>query len=446
MQVRPAPHNIRLEVGDVTELADSIKGQGIIQPLTVGPHPDLEGDYILIAGHRRLAAAKKAGLDTVPCVINRTLNTKAAQVQAMLVENLQRADITPVEEAAAYQYLLDLPDYTVQSIAKDTGRSQKTVRERVKLNKLTESVKEGIDRGQVTLERALVLAEYADDADATAALEKVITGGTPNSWEYEVKRQEKRRDWRQRMPQVREELTAAGVTIIDRPEGREHEWPVQMIYTPADLTYAQRAELGHQAIVDEASGAEPYYSEKGILWVRDRPAATAPREPSPEELEAEQRRADLAQGLILMAEVRDEYLKATIKAPTDDQAKAALIELIFGALYTHPGVGLEVIIAAADLTYDLTEGADDDGVLQDIARLLATLPVARLALVLHYIKSERETDLRQLSYWGNNTYYARQTAAWIRSLSNVYGYELSDIEKQAIAWNAPKPENPVDAD
>ena len=432
-QVRPAAHNIRMDVGDVTELADSIKGQGIIQPLTVSPHPTLEGDYILIAGHRRLAAAKKAGLDVVPCVINRTLTTQAKQVQAMLVENLQRADITPVEEANAYQYLLDLPGYTVQSIAKETGRSQKTVRERVKLTKLTDSVKAGIDGGQVTLERAMVLTDFADDAEATQALEKVVAGASPNSWEYEVKRQSRRREWAQRMPKVREDLEAAGVRIVDRPKGPSHEWEYQPIYTPSELTYGQRVELGHYALID-ATSVDEYYSVDGVVWLKDRVQAE-PIQKTPEEIAAEQLRADLNQGLQLMKEVRDEHLRATIKSATEDQGKAALVQLI---MQRAPYIGLHTVARAAEITYTHGEDEDDAAALEQVAGLLAGLPLPRLALVLHFLMVQQENELSQLTGW-SGAHYMRSARVWIDSLAPVYGYELSDVEKQAIEYHQPKP-------
>lgn len=431
-QVRPAAHNIRLDVGDVTELADSIKGQGIIQPLTVAPHPELEGDYILIAGHRRLAAAKKAGLDVVPCVINRILTTRDKQVQAMLVENLQRADITPVEEANAYQYLLDLPGYTVQSIAKDTGRSQKTVRERVKLTKLTDSAKAGIDGGQVTLERALVLADFAGDEEATQALEKVVASASANSWEYEVKRQIKRREWVQRMPKVQADLEAAGIRILDRPEGPSHSWEYQLIYTPSELTYGQRAELGHYAIVDESS-IDEYYCVDGVLWLKDRVQAE-PAEKTPEEVAADQLRADLNQGLQLMKEVRDEHLRATIKAATEDQGKAALVHLI---MQRAPYIGLHTVARAAEITYAYGEDEDDAAALQQVAGLLTCLPLPRLALVLHFLMVQQENELSQLTGW-SGAHYMRSARVWIDSLAPVYGYELSDVEKQAIEYHQPK--------
>lgn len=102
--VVPNPANPRKDVGDVTELAESIKAQGIRQNLLVVPMP--AGMYMLVIGHRRHAAAKLAGLTEVPCVIAEL--SEREQHELMLVENIQRSDLTPLEEADGFQGLLDL--------------------------------------------------------------------------------------------------------------------------------------------------------------------------------------------------------------------------------------------------------------------------------------------------------------------------------------------------
>lgn len=134
-QIKPHKNNPRRVVGDLDELAASIGEQGILEPLIVAPNGT--GDtYVLIAGHRRLAAAKQAKAKTVPCLVRDDLTDPAVQLEAMLVENLQRADLTAVEEAQAYQQLLEFPGYTQPRIAKTTGRAIGTVRARLKLAQL----------------------------------------------------------------------------------------------------------------------------------------------------------------------------------------------------------------------------------------------------------------------------------------------------------------------
>lgn len=167
--VVPHESNVRRSLGDLEELAASIAEQGILQPLVVAPFPGVVGRHVIIAGHRRHAAALKAHQVTVPCIVRNDLTDPAAQIEAMLVENLQRADLTVMEEAAAYEQLELLGVKPVQ-IAQATGRSRKIVASRLKLRRLPENAQRLVDNGQLSLADAEDLAQYADDAEIMAAV------------------------------------------------------------------------------------------------------------------------------------------------------------------------------------------------------------------------------------------------------------------------------------
>lgn len=171
--IDPRPGN--RDIGDVTELADSIKTEGMHTPMTVVPHIDgIEGRYTNVAGHRRLAAAKLAGLEEVPCII-RELG-KADRIAMMITENTQRKGLTPIEEAEALQQLrLELPGGTVAAVAARTGISETTVRRRMKLAELdSEKAKAAEDRG-VTLKDYEKLYELKDPVRRDKALESLGT-------------------------------------------------------------------------------------------------------------------------------------------------------------------------------------------------------------------------------------------------------------------------------
>ncbi|HEY2088568.1 MAG TPA: ParB/RepB/Spo0J family partition protein [Mycobacterium sp.] len=169
--------NPRHDLGSVTELAASIKAQGLIEPLIVAPSGDDFG-FVLIAGHRRLEAGRKAKLTMLPCIVRADLTGDAEQLEAMLVENLQRTNLTAVEEAEGYQALLEFPDYTIQRITKATGRSAKTVKQRLQIAELPADAKERIHTGQLTLADALKITEFADEPEMFSRLAKAV--GTPN--------------------------------------------------------------------------------------------------------------------------------------------------------------------------------------------------------------------------------------------------------------------------
>ena len=143
-ELRPHPDNPRKDLGDLEELTDSIRKHGIMQNLTVMPTKDLAGGdpesnhYTILMGHRRYAAAKAAGVNEFPCRIVRGLS-HSEQVALMLEENIQRNDLTIIEQAEGMQMLLDLGE-SYESITEITGFSESTVRHRVNLLKLDRDV------------------------------------------------------------------------------------------------------------------------------------------------------------------------------------------------------------------------------------------------------------------------------------------------------------------
>lgn len=168
------PDNVRRDATPDPELIASVKEQGILQPIgliQVGKFPHR---YQLIAGHRRLNAAKKAGLVEVPAIILEHLDTRAKQIEAMLVENGRRQDLTPVEEAAAYQQL-SLEGVSVQEISKATGRTQKTVKARLALTALPEKAAAALHGRQISLADAEIVLAAAAFPDLAAELEKELS-------------------------------------------------------------------------------------------------------------------------------------------------------------------------------------------------------------------------------------------------------------------------------
>lgn len=127
----PHPDNPRKDLGDVTELAASIKAKGVLQNLTVVEAGD--DTYRIIIGHRRHAAAKLAGLTKLPCVIADM--TPQEQFETMMVENVHRSDLTVYEQAEGFQMMLDMGG-SVEQVAEKTGFSESTIRRRVSLLKL----------------------------------------------------------------------------------------------------------------------------------------------------------------------------------------------------------------------------------------------------------------------------------------------------------------------
>lgn len=186
----PHPGNPRKDVGDVAELAESIKANGIFQNLTVimdgagveKAHPDEDVDgYTVIIGHRRLAAAKLAGLEVVPCMVVEM--DEREQAATMLLENMQRSDLTVYEQAQGFQMMLDLGE-TQEGIAKKTGFSKTTIRHRLKLLDLDpEELRKSQER-QATFADYIELEKISDPQLKNEALRAIGT----NNFKWTVER------------------------------------------------------------------------------------------------------------------------------------------------------------------------------------------------------------------------------------------------------------------
>lgn len=147
------------------ELADSIAAQGVVQPIVVRPVG--EGRYEIIAGERRWRASQQAGLNEIPVVI-RDVPDQAAMAMG-LIENIQRDDLNPLEEATALQRLLKEFELTHQQIAQAVGKSRTTVTNLLRLLELNEDVKRLIETGQIEMGHARALLGLQDKAQSDAA-------------------------------------------------------------------------------------------------------------------------------------------------------------------------------------------------------------------------------------------------------------------------------------
>ena len=241
----PHPDNPRKDLGDLTELADSIKANGVLQNLTVVPNMVLgeisneywQRGYRVVIGHRRLAAAKLAGLKELPCVI--TQMTDREQLSTMLMENMQRSDLTVYEQAQGFQMMLDMGD-TVEQIAEKSGFSTTTVRRRVKLLELDkEKFKKSEERG-ATLFDYVELDKIKDIDRKNAVLEFI---GTEN-FKYKLRQAIDAEKAAEKLDEI-ETAVSAFATKVETEEGYRYanSWgtysKVEDIKAPDDASTVQ---------------------------------------------------------------------------------------------------------------------------------------------------------------------------------------------------------------
>ena len=199
-EIHPHPQNPRRDLGDVSELTESIKKNGIMQNLTVIPgHWDEKGKhheegYTLLIGHRRYKASMAAGIDSVPCRIITGMDERE-QLSTMLEENMQRADLTVWEQAQGFQMMLDLGD-TEDDLAEKTGFSKQTIKHRLQIAKLDSKLlkkKEDDKSFQLTLSDLYELEKIKDIKKRNEVL-KSVSNSRDLAWRAKTAAREEKRD------------------------------------------------------------------------------------------------------------------------------------------------------------------------------------------------------------------------------------------------------------
>jgi len=163
----------RLDSEGIEELAESVRAQGLVQPVVV--RPSAEGGYELIAGERRWRAARVAGLATVPALVRETDDRDSLLLA--LVENVAREDLSPVDEARAYAALMDEFGLSLGEVAEHVGRSKPTVSNRLRLLELPDDVLGLVERGQLSEGHARAVLAVPDNEERRRLVRRIVRQG-----------------------------------------------------------------------------------------------------------------------------------------------------------------------------------------------------------------------------------------------------------------------------
>jgi ParB family chromosome partitioning protein len=174
--IRPNPRQPRTQIdaGALRELAESIREHGILQPLIVSPEP-FGGGYALVAGARRLEAARLIGLETVPVVVRRT--DERLRLELALIENLQRADLNPLEAAEGYRQLAEDFGLSHDEVASRVGKSRAAVTNTLRLLRLTPAARQALSEGAISEGHARALLSLPSAQAQTAVLQTLLNRG-----------------------------------------------------------------------------------------------------------------------------------------------------------------------------------------------------------------------------------------------------------------------------
>lgn len=175
IQPNPRQPRTRFHEEELEELAASIRQHGVIQPLILSHSGQGDGEYVLIAGERRLLAARRAGLETVPALVREAGDQQ--RLELALIENVQRADLTPLEAAEAYRQLTEEFQLSHEEVSQRVGKSRVAVTNTLRLLKLPPAVQQALAEGQISEGHARALLALSTPQAQNAALQTILKQG-----------------------------------------------------------------------------------------------------------------------------------------------------------------------------------------------------------------------------------------------------------------------------
>ena len=193
----------------LSELADSISQHGVLQPLLL--RPLLTGGYRIVAGERRWRAARMAGLTEVPAIIREM--SDAEEMLFALIENLQREDLTPLEEARGYRTLIEAQDFTQEEVSKAVGKSRPAITNALRLLNLPEDIQGMLERGEITAGHARTLLSFKSQEDMRLGAKKAKDGASVRELEALAKRLNEKKESLPKTPRKNQYFEEAQLAV-----------------------------------------------------------------------------------------------------------------------------------------------------------------------------------------------------------------------------------------
>lgn len=431
--LHPHPNNPRKDLGDLTELAESVKESGVMQNLTVVPHVDIEGEYTVIIGHRRLGASKLAGLSVVPCVIVEM--SEKEQLATMMLENMQRSDLTFYEQAEGFQMMIDLGE-TVESISEKTGLSKSTVRNRVKLAKYDRQIMREAAIRQPTMEQYMKLCEIEDVSRANDVARFLGTRNFDREVDRALSDQKEKKE--------REKLKALVETVATRFEGDVHKAVSEKKVTCIDHIYTPVSADVEKKVAKLKSLGIPLYFSEGYGFAIFRDCTAEDDDKTTEEALNRAKRQELerkADDLYKQIEERaDAFVKEYRSKKSDMETLSA--HLFEAVVWGKIKPSYKMITTAMALGWVMPDGGTswDEGTRQEAEDYILDMydtDRARTMLVCIYHMFEKQ---KPYNLFYHDTKLTKQTkCGWmfIFSLLTDLGYNVSDEEWAFINGSHP---------
>ena len=398
-KLKPHPKNPRTDVGDVTELAESIKANGIFQNLTVVKSDN--NTYTVVIGHRRLAAAQIAGLQELPCVISEM--DEKTQVATMLSENIQRSSLTVIEEAKGFQMMFDL-GASMKEITAKTGLSETTVRKRTKLLELDYKAVCGATARGATLQDFCDVNTLNDIKLRNKVLSDI---GTPN-FRASLEKAKTSEIIQKNKPEIIEQLERFAVKTNDASELAFVD--SYYLLEPADII----------SIPADAGHLEYYYTENGhYIYLYKEKLKTL------EEIKADKKAEDIRFRRNELEELQAVYYKCRIEFIRNCSEKKKVLSTVLNYMADLFCSDKGIIGYSEEMIASLLGIIKDDDYEDNLRRKYRDNPeFVMVCMIFSALEGE------QLCYFDTDATYLSNV-----HLDKVYGflcklgYEMSDEEK-----------------
>ena len=441
--IRPHPENPRKDLGDLTELSESIKKNGILQNLTVIPVEGEPGEYMTIIGHRRYAAGTQAGVAEFPCQIAENL-TPREQMSIMLEENMQRNDLTIWEQANGFQMMLDLGE-TEESIAEKTGFSKTTVKHRLNIAKLNQKVlqeKEKDEGFQLSL-KDLYALEQVEDIKIRDKILKEASNSRDLAWKAKSAAEEIKRE--KVAAEIIAMLKAAGI----EPAPEQYEKDMYSGKWETLETYSLEKAAPKRIVKKKLEGGGYYKSYREVRVVKKRDKSKEPVSEYERQRKEKEKKAKAIKAIAKeMAEQRERFIRNVLSGkiePLKDTEKvmAGLWRAIVYANGCVEKTSLAKFLADTKKSwYDIPD-EDKKKAMEELEK----------TSTLHQLMIGAHVSTSDLVYTDYNNHYKEEIGKAVTAITealNEYGFSYSDDEQNKVMEGSHefyvKEENHADSD
>lgn len=442
-QVKASPSNIRVEHETdeqmMQRLVDDINAHGVIQPLIVFPDPEAEGEYVVADGHRRLAAATAAGVDSLPVIVRESEDQATEMVQMMLATGRNHQPLTRAEEAKGFQTLLDL-GYTEARLAREFKQKRQHVKAKVRVADASPAVQKEYEVGRLNVEDLVELDKLeTDDPDLHARVVPKVEkyGG------HQLERLIASERWRRWGEYLREEVTEAGAEEAPFDARYHSSWEMVIGDAAGDeLPIEEHVRRGHKYLISQ----QQHHNEDSPLswWVKPKKAKP---ELTEEEKAERKKLSEIGKGLQLSSVSREKHLLAKLRQNQPSEA-AAVKDAWFEIFWWRSG--LEGYSDHADQVLAELSGipkpVDDEGstLWSEVGRWkqrckekFQSFSMVKLAAIWLYLDTrEADRKLKKPEGWdftspAPHSEPCLSRAQYVDHLGQVWGYEFDEHERAA---------------